>query len=64
MALGMRLELFGLPPTVWGTRDKVLSPVYSPISTISGGHSRPQSRLFLLAAGGWARGPSGSWNTG
>ena len=23
-------------------------------------HSRPQSRLVLLAAGSWARGPSGS----
>ena len=27
-------------------------------------HSRPQSRLVLLAAGGWAREPSGSGGTG
>ena len=27
-------------------------------------HSRPQSRLVLLAAGGWARGPSAFGDTG
>ena len=31
---------------------------------LSFGHSRPQSRLALLTAEGWARGPRGSGDTG
>ena len=48
-------------------RGRGAVPFYSPLQSLPyqlNGHSRPQNRLVLLAAGGWARGPRRLRGTG